>query len=64
MTGASKIDEKTPHSANRILKFPSNVPSFCSERPQGASRNILCRLETGARVGGRGERPLVAALKS
>jgi len=39
MTGASKIDEKTPHSANRILKFPSNVPSFCSERPQGASRN-------------------------
>jgi len=39
MTGASKIDEKTPHSANRILKFPSNVPSFCSERPQGTSRN-------------------------
>jgi hypothetical protein len=34
MTGASKIDEKTPHSANRILKFPSNVPSFCSERPK------------------------------
>jgi len=39
MTGASRIDEKTPHSANRILKFPSNVPSFCFERPQGASRN-------------------------
>jgi len=34
MTGASRIDEKTPHSANRILKFPSNVPSFCSERPK------------------------------
>ena len=54
MTTASRTVEQTQHSANRILKFPSNVPSFCSERPkERIPRNefsVFCEAELVFRV--------------